>query len=110
MFPTVSPKTVKAHWTALFQAHADRIVEAIAPGSRIDFMRDFALPFSGECLKSITGLTNIGFADMDAWSQGMIEGIAAPARDRRAHAPRRVPKSQCPAAGSRSRATRPQPD
>ncbi|MGY3356242.1 cytochrome P450 [Bradyrhizobium sp. GM0.4] len=75
MFPTVSPKTVKAHWAALFQAHADRIIEAIEPG-RIDFMRDFALPFSGECLKSITGLTNIGFADMDAWSQGMIEGIA----------------------------------
>src|SRR3954451_23310901 len=75
MFPTVSPKTVKAHWTALFQAHADRIIDAIEPG-RIDFMRDFALPFSGECLKSITGLTNIGFADMDDWSQGMIEGIA----------------------------------
>ncbi|MGY4285457.1 cytochrome P450 [Bradyrhizobium sp. LM2.7] len=75
MFPTVSPKTVKAHWTALFQAHADRIIDAIEPG-RVDFMRDFALPFSGECLKSITGLTNIGFGDMDAWSQGMIEGIA----------------------------------
>jgi cytochrome P450 len=75
MFPTVSPKTVKAHWTALFQAHADRILDAIEPG-RIDFMRDFALPFSGECLKSITGLTNIGYQDMDAWSQGMIEGIA----------------------------------
>ncbi|MHC2844853.1 hypothetical protein ACVINU_007787 [Bradyrhizobium diazoefficiens] len=39
-------------------------------------MADFALPFSGECLKSITDLTNIGFADMNAWSQRMIEGIA----------------------------------
>src|SRR3569623_571314 len=89
MFPTVSPKTVKAHWTALFQAHADRIIDAIAPG-RIDFMRDFALPYSGECLKSITGLTNIGFEDMDAWSQGMIEGIANyggdPAVEARCHA------------------------
>ena len=89
MFPTVSPKTVKAHWTAQFQAHADRIIDAIEPG-RIDFMRDFALPFSGECLKSITGLTNIGFAEMDAWSQGMIEGIANyagdPAVEARCHA------------------------
>src|SRR6266702_7640596 len=75
MFPTVSPRTVKAHWTAQFQAHADRIIDRLEPG-RIDFMRDFALPFSGECLKSITGLTNIGFQDMDAWSQGMIDGIA----------------------------------
>jgi cytochrome P450 len=90
MFPTVSPKTVKAHWTALFQAHADRIIACVEPGTRIDFMRDFALPFSGECLKSITGLTNIGFADMDAWSQGMIEGIANyggdPAVEARCHA------------------------
>ena len=90
MFPTISPKTVKAHWTAQFQAHADRIVDAIEPGSRIDFMRDFALPFSGECLKSITGLTNVGFQDIDAWSQGMIEGIANytgdPAVEARCHA------------------------
>ena len=89
-FPAVSPKTVKAHWTAQFQAHADRILDRIAPGSRIDFMADFALPFSGECLKSITGLTNIGFAEMDAWSQGMIEGIANyggdPAVEARCHA------------------------
>jgi cytochrome P450 len=89
-FPAVSPKTVKAHWTAKFQAHADRLIDAIEPGSRIDFMRDFALPFSGECLKSITGLTNIGFGDMDAWSQAMIEGIANytgdPAVEARCHA------------------------
>ncbi|MGY8668176.1 cytochrome P450 [Bradyrhizobium sp. UFLA05-109] len=76
IFPTISPKTVKAHWTAQFQAHADRIIDGIEPDTRIDFMRDFALPFSGECLKSITGLTNIGFAEMDAWSQAMIDGIA----------------------------------
>ncbi|MCP3472743.1 cytochrome P450 [Bradyrhizobium sp. CCGUVB1N3] len=90
VFPAVSPRTVKAHWTAQFQAHADRIIDDIEPGARIDFMRDFALPFSGECLKSITGLTNIGFAEMDAWSQGMIDGIANyagdPAVEARCHA------------------------
>src|SRR5215470_13437684 len=59
-FPAVSPSTVKAHWTAQFHAHADRIIDGLEPGARIDFMRDFALPFSGECLKSIAGLTNIG--------------------------------------------------
>ena len=39
-------------------------------------MKDFALPYSAECLKSITGLTNMRFEDMNAWSQGMIDGIA----------------------------------
>jgi cytochrome P450 len=76
IFPAVSPKTVKSHWTSQFQAHADRIIGALAPRGACDFVRDFALPFSAECLKSITGLTNMRFEDMNAWSQGMIDGIA----------------------------------
>lgn len=90
IFPAVSPKTVKSHWTAQFQAHADRIITALAPAGACDFVRDFALPFSAECLKSITGLTNMRFEDMNAWSQGMIDGIANyigdPAVEARCHA------------------------
>jgi cytochrome P450 len=76
IFPAVSPKTVKAHWTSRFQAHADRIVDALEDAGGGDFVREFALPFSAECLKSITGLTNMRFEDMNAWSQAMIDGIA----------------------------------
>ncbi|WP_170181744.1 cytochrome P450 [Phreatobacter stygius] len=76
IFPTVSPKTVKNHWTAQFQAHANRILDELDPAGRIDFCRDFALPFSAECLKSMTGLTHMRFEDMDSWSQAMIDGIA----------------------------------
>ena len=90
IFPTVSPKTVKAHWTALFQAHADRIIDELGTPERVDFCEQFALPFSAECLKSITGLTNMRFQDMNAWSQGMIDGIANysgdPAIEARCHA------------------------
>lgn len=76
IFPAVSPKTVKSHWRTQFQAHADRIIDNLKPGQPIDFCKKFALPFSAECLKSITGLTNMRFEDMDAWSQAMIDGIA----------------------------------
>jgi cytochrome P450 len=94
IFPAVSPKTVKLHWTERFQAHADRIVDALEDAHGCDhgcdFVRDFALPFSAECLKSITGLTNMRFEDMNAWSQGMIDGIANyvgdPAVEARCHA------------------------
>jgi cytochrome P450 len=75
-FPAVSPKAVRAHWRAEFQAHADRILDALAPKGQADLVAEFALPLSGECLKSVTGLTNIRYQDMDAWSQGMIDGIA----------------------------------
>jgi cytochrome P450 len=76
IFPTISPKTVKNHWTAQFQSHADRILDALDPTRSVNFCADFALPFSAECLKSITGLTSMRFQDMDAWSQAMINGIA----------------------------------
>ena len=76
IFPAVSPRTVKTHWTTQFQAHADRILDELASSGHAEFCRDFALPFSAECLKSITGLTNMRFEDMDAWSQAMIDGIA----------------------------------
>jgi cytochrome P450 len=76
IFPSVSPKTVKAHWTAQFQAHAGRILDTLESGQSFDFCKDFAMPFSAECLKSVTGLTSMRFQDMDAWSQAMIDGIA----------------------------------
>jgi cytochrome P450 len=80
-FPAVSPKAVRAHWLAEFEKHADRILDEIAPRGGGDLLADFALPLSGECLKSVTGLTNIRYQEMDAWSQGMIDGIANYAGD-----------------------------
>ena len=76
MFPSVSPRTVRDTWSRQFQSHADRILEALAPLGRADLCKAFALPLSAECLKDITGLTNMRFEDMDAWSQAMIDGIA----------------------------------
>ena len=76
MFPSVSPRTVRDTWRRQFQAHADRILDELAPLGRADLCKAFALPLSAECLKDITGLTNMRFEDMDAWSQAMIDGIA----------------------------------
>lgn len=80
-FPAVSPKAVSQVWTAEFQAHAEKILEAFAPEGRADLFSAYALPLSAEALKSLTGLTNMRFQDMDAWSQGMIDGIANYAGD-----------------------------
>ena len=76
MFPAVSPRTVRETWIKQFQAHADRILDEIAPTGHADLTRELALPLSAECLKDITGLTNMRYQDMDAWSQAMIDGIA----------------------------------
>src|SRR6185503_17432040 len=68
MFPAVSPRTVREVWRRQFQAHADRILDELAPHGRADLCKAFALPLSAECLKDITGLTNMRYQDMDAWS------------------------------------------
>ena len=62
MFPAVSPRTVRDTWSRQFQAHADRILDELAPRGRADLCKAFALPLSAECLKDITGLTNMRFA------------------------------------------------
>jgi cytochrome P450 len=76
MFPSVSPRVVRETWIRKFQAHADRILDELAPQGQADLVKAFALPLSAECLKDITGLTNMRYQDMDAWSQAMIDGIA----------------------------------
>jgi cytochrome P450 len=76
MFPAVSPRVVKQTWLRKFQDHADPVLEELAPKGRADLVKAFALPLSAECLKDITGLTNMRYHDMDAWSQAMIDGIA----------------------------------
>jgi len=89
ILPAMSPKTVKVVWTRAFQRHADRILAALAPRGEAELRAEFALPFSAECLKELTGLTNISFAEMDSWSQAMIDGIANyggdPAVEQRCH-------------------------
>ncbi|WP_282608646.1 cytochrome P450 [Pelagibius sp. Alg239-R121] len=80
-FPAVSPKAVRQVWTSQFQAHAERLLDELVPEGAADLFSGYALPLSAEALKSMTGLTNMRFQDMDAWSQAMIDGIANYAGD-----------------------------
>lgn len=81
IFPSVSPRTVRDVWREKFQAHTDRILDGLAPQGAADLFDAYARPVSGEALKEITGLTNITYQQMDAFSQGMIDGIANYAGD-----------------------------
>lgn len=76
VFPSMSPRTVKSYWIDRFQTHADRLLDEVAPLGRSDLFQTYAMPFSAECLKDVTGLTNAHWRDMDSWSQGMIDGIS----------------------------------
>ncbi|MBF9060851.1 cytochrome P450 [Rhodobacterales bacterium HKCCSP123] len=86
LFPALSPRTVRETWLPLFRAHTAAILDALAPRSAADLVKDYAMPVSAEALKLITGLTNMAAAEMDRVSQGMIDGCANYAGDARVEA------------------------
>ncbi|MBT8240593.1 MAG: cytochrome P450, partial [Acidimicrobiia bacterium] len=72
----VSPRAVKDHWAAEFERIVDETLGELSVGAEVDFVSTVATAISGEAMKVMTGLTQIGFQDVDAWSQAMIDGIA----------------------------------
>ena len=76
IFPTVSPKTTQNVWKQKFIYHTNLILNNLSNQREIDLLNEFAKPVSAEALKSITGLTNMAWQEMDRVSQGMIDGCA----------------------------------
>lgn len=75
-YPAVSARSVRSVWKAQFEEHAQALLDALAPQGAADLVEAYAMPLSAQSLKSLTGLTNMRFEDMDAWSQAMIDGIS----------------------------------
>ena len=76
IFPTISPKTVRDVWTSQFTYQTQAILDRIAGLREFNVVNDFAMPVSAEALKTVTGLTNMDWQEMDRVSQGMIDGCA----------------------------------
>lgn len=75
-YPAISPRTVKASWAATFAELADSVLDGLEAAGGGDLVPTYATALSGEALKALTGLTNITFDEMDAWSQAMIDGVS----------------------------------
>ena len=76
IFPTISPRTTQNVWKQKFIEHTKKILDNLSDQQEIDLVNEFAKPVSAEALKSITGLTNMTWQEMDRVSQGMIDGCA----------------------------------
>ena len=81
IFPTVSPKTTQKVWKQKFVYQTKSILESLSDQDLIDVVNEFAKPVSAQALKSVTGLTNMTWQEMDRVSQGMIDGCANYIRD-----------------------------
>ena len=86
----LGPQPVRALWEPIFRADAKRVLDALAPQGHAELVADYAMPVSAHALRALTGLGNMRWQDMDAWSQAMIDGIANyagdPAIEARCHA------------------------
>ncbi len=76
IFKTISPKTSRDHWKNKFETIADKIINKIKFMKSGDLLNLYARELSAECLKLVTGLTNMTAGEMDRVSQGMIDGCA----------------------------------
>lgn len=79
--PTLSPRSIKTIWKQNFEHATDVVIESLRCKQRIDLVKDYAMPVSAHALRHITGLTNTSPTELDACSQGMIDGIANYSRE-----------------------------
>lgn len=90
MLAALGPQPVRAHWEPIFRADTQRALDGLSPRGQAELVADYAMPVSADALRALTGLTNMRWQDMDAWSQAMIDGIANyggdPAVEARCHA------------------------
>lgn len=75
-FPSYSPRTVRNHWSDRFRAKTQEALEDLDPKGGCELVRDFAMRVSGEALRAVTGLHDLSWAEIDATSQAMIDGVA----------------------------------
>ncbi len=76
LFPALSPRTVVAHWTPIFEQIVEERLDAIAALGECDLVTDFAMPVCGAALCAMTGLTNMTPQQMDRASQQMLDAVA----------------------------------
>ncbi len=76
IFKTISPKTSRGHWKDRFETIAENIIDKIKVQKSGNLLTLYAKELSAECLKLVTGLTNMTAAEMDRVSQGMIDGCS----------------------------------
>ena len=74
-FPALSPRTVRDVWKVQFQQDTQAVLEELTHKNKCDLVTDYAMPVSAHALRHITGLTCLAPEQMDAASQGMIDGV-----------------------------------
>ncbi len=74
MMPAMSPQNVKQSWSERIDSIADDYIDRLPKGEIVDFYSAFAGPFSARCVAEVLGIPNASDADIQRWSQTLIDG------------------------------------
>jgi cytochrome P450 family 104 len=74
MMPAFLPKTIESVWTPKYQAIAEDYVGRLPRGETVDLHKDLAGPIAARILAQILGIGDASDADMQRWSQNLIDG------------------------------------
>ncbi|MGO4917145.1 cytochrome P450 [Pseudogemmobacter sp. W21_MBD1_M6] len=74
MAPAFGAKVIRDVWAPLYQGFAEDYVGRLPRGETVDLFSDLAGPFAARCLAHLLGLPDASDADMQRWSQMLIDG------------------------------------
>ncbi|GAA1796880.1 MULTISPECIES: cytochrome P450 [Brevibacterium] len=78
----LKPGYVKRVWTQMYREVAEGLLADLKnKGTGADLIWDFAAPYAAETLRRMIGLYNVDQADMQRWSQTLIDGVGNYADD-----------------------------
>ncbi|MCC0004401.1 MAG: cytochrome P450 [Methylobacteriaceae bacterium] len=74
MMPALMPKTIEAAWAPLYTKLADEYLDRLPRGEIVDLFPALAGPIAARILAEVMGLPDASDADMQRWSQILIDG------------------------------------
>ena len=72
--PALKPGKIAARWRPVFARNADDLLNGLVGRFEADLFSDFAGPFAARNLRDLLGLRGVSGADLQRWSQAMIDG------------------------------------
>lgn len=74
MQPAFSPKVIKTDWADLYRTIANDYLDRLPRGETVDLFTALCGPIAARILAHILGLDEVSDADMQRWSQTLIDG------------------------------------
>ncbi|MEX0280960.1 MAG: cytochrome P450 [Arenibacterium sp.] len=74
MAPAFAARTIKGCWLPVYQRIAEEFVAGLPRGETVELFTGLAGPFAAHCLKHLLGIEEASDAEMQRWSQHLIDG------------------------------------